>query len=215
MIACKTGALIRCGLETGALLADGDEASVQGLRSGSAKAWDGAFQITGRLPGYLGRRGYPGQGHRATTSAAARSPTRWCSPWNVAPAAQPLTTCNASTHRPNWKRTTCRGCLAILDEVGAREQRPGADRGSAANRALEALAPIIAARLGKGRGRRAGGFPGPAGILEHGPYGDIPGIAGTKMQPGWHVESESHRWIRLRHIRKGSLCPTTDPSITG
>ena len=61
MIACKTGALIRCGLETGALLGDGDEESVQAFAEFGEGPGPG-LSNPGRLPGNLGGRGHAGKG---------------------------------------------------------------------------------------------------------------------------------------------------------
>ena len=115
MIACKTGALIRCGLETGALLAGGDESAVRAF----AVFGDGlgrAFQI-GTITWASGATRRRWERQRATTFAAERSHIPSCMHWRGR-GERHWRTCSASTARKSWRKTTYRGCWPSLTRWG-------------------------------------------------------------------------------------------------
>ena len=138
MIACKTGALIRCGLETGALLADGDEASVQGF----ARFGEGlgrAFQIR---DDYLGIWGDEATLGKATGNDIRRRKKSYPVVYALERAGgAALEDLQRIYGQTELEEDDVERVLAILDEVGAREQSQSITE-DAANRALDALAPL-------------------------------------------------------------------------
>ena len=138
MIACKTGALIRCGLETGALLADGDEAAVRAF----ARFGDGlgrAFQIR---DDYLGIWGDEATLGKATGNDIRRRKKSYPVVFALERASgAALDNLQRIYSKTELEEDDVQRVLAILDEVGARENSQALTE-SAANRALEALVPI-------------------------------------------------------------------------
>ena len=138
MIACKTGALIRCGLEAGALLADGDEKTV----SAFAQFGEGlgrAFQIR---DDYLGIWGDEATLGKATGNDIRRRkksyPVVFALERAAGAAFKDLQRIYSQTE---LEEDDVERILAILDEVGARESAQSLTE-SAISRALEALAPV-------------------------------------------------------------------------
>ena len=139
MIACKTGALIRCGLETGALLADGDEAAVRAF----AKFGEGlgrAFQIR---DDYLGIWGDEATLGKATGNDIRRRKKSYPVVFALERAAgAALDDLQRIYGQTELEEDDVQQVLAILDEVGAREQSQAITE-AAANRALDALEPVL------------------------------------------------------------------------
>lgn len=138
MIACKTGALIRCGLETGALLADGDEPTVRAFAS-FGEGLGRAFQIR---DDYLGIWGDEAMLGKATGNDIRRRKKSYPVVFALERAA------GAALHdlqriygHEELEEDDVQRVLAILDEVGARENSQEVTE-AAANRALDALAPV-------------------------------------------------------------------------
>ena len=138
MIACKTGALIRCGLETGALLAGGDESAVRAF----AVFGDGlgrAFQIR---DDYLGIWGDEATLGKATGNDIRRRKKSY-------PVVYALERAGGATledlqriyGQEELEEDNVQRVLAILEEVGARENSQEITE-AAANRALDALSPV-------------------------------------------------------------------------
>ena len=138
MIACKTGALIRCGLETGALLADGDEPTVRAF----ATFGDGlgrAFQIR---DDYLGIWGDETTLGKATGNDIRRRKKSYPVVFALERAAgAALNDLQRIYGQQELEEDDVQRVLAILDEVGAREHSQEVTE-EAANLALEALAPV-------------------------------------------------------------------------
>ena len=138
MIACKTGALIRCGLEAGALLAEGDEATVRAF----AQFGDGlgrAFQIR---DDYLGIWGDEATLGKATGNDIRRRKKSYPVVFALERAGgAALDDLQRIYSQTELDEDDVERVLAILDEVGARESAQELTE-SAANRALEALAPV-------------------------------------------------------------------------
>ena len=138
MIACKTGALIRCGLEAGALLAEGDEATVRAF----AQFGDGlgrAFQIR---DDYLGIWGDEATLGKATGNDIRRRKKSYPVVFALERASgAALDDLQRIYSQAELDEDDVERVLAILDEVGARESAQELTE-SAANRALEALAPV-------------------------------------------------------------------------
>lgn len=138
MIACKTGALIRCGLETGALLADGDESAVRAF----ASFGDGlgrAFQIR---DDYLGIWGDEATLGKATGNDIRRRKKSYPVVFALERAAgAALEELKRIYGQTELGEDDVQRVLAILDEVGARGQSQAITE-AAANRALDALAPV-------------------------------------------------------------------------
>ncbi len=138
MIACKTGALIRCGLETGALLADGDEEAVEAF----AKFGEGlgrAFQVR---DDYLGIWGDEATLGKATGNDIRRRKKSYPVVFALERAAgAALDDLHRIYGQTELQEDDVERVLAILDEVGAREQSQFVTE-EAANRALRALTPI-------------------------------------------------------------------------
>lgn len=138
MIACKTGALIRCGLETGALLADGDEPTIRAFAS-FGEGLGRAFQIR---DDYLGIWGDEATLGKATGNDIRRRKKSY-------PVVFALERASGATlgdlHRiygqEELEEDDVQRVLAILDEVGARENAQAVTE-AAVNRALDALAPV-------------------------------------------------------------------------
>lgn len=145
MIACKTGALIRCGLETGAMLGDGDEPTVRAFAT-FGEGLGRAFQIRDDYLGIWGdeatlgkatgndirrrKKSYPVVFALERAAGAALSDLQRIYGQDVgAHSAAPL------------REDDVQRVLAILDEVGAREQSQAVTE-AAANRALDALSPV-------------------------------------------------------------------------
>lgn len=138
MIACKTGALIRCGLETGALLADGDAAAV----SAFARFGDGLGQAFQIRDDYLGVWGDEATLGKATGNDIRRRKKSY-------PVVYALERASGAARgdlqriyaQPELEEDDVQRVLAILDEVGAREQSQQLTE-AAAHRALEALSAV-------------------------------------------------------------------------
>ena len=138
MIACKTGALIRCGLETGALLADADEATVRAFASFGEGLGRG-FQIR---DDYLGIWGDEATLGKATGNDIRRRKKSYPVVFALERAAgAALDDLQRIYGQAELEEDDVERVLAILDEVGAREQAQSVTE-AAANRALEALAPV-------------------------------------------------------------------------
>lgn len=138
MIACKTGALIRCGLETGALLAEGDEATVRAFAQ-FGEGLGRAFQIR---DDYLGIWGDEATLGKATGNDIRRRKKSYPVVFALERAAgAALDDLQRIYSQPELEEDDTRRVMAILDEVGARESAQALTE-SAANRALEALAPV-------------------------------------------------------------------------
>ena len=138
MIACKTGALIRCGLETGALLANGDEATVRAF----ARFGEGlgrAFQIR---DDYLGIWGDEATLGKATGNDIRRRKKSYPVVFALERAAgAALDDLQRIYAQEELEEDDVQRVLAVLDEVGARESSQKLTE-SAASHALEALAPV-------------------------------------------------------------------------
>ena len=138
MIACKTGALIRCGLETGALLADGDNATVQAF----AKFGEGLGQAFQIRDDYLGIWGDAATLGKATGNDIRRRKKSYPVVFALERAAgAALDDLQRIYGQTELEEDDVQRVLAVLDEVGARENSQALTE-SAANRALDALAPI-------------------------------------------------------------------------
>ena len=138
MIACKTGVLIRCGLEIGALLGDGDETSVRAFAT-FGEGLGRAFQIR---DDYLGIWGDEATLGKATGNDIRRRKKSY--PVVVAlerAAGAALDDLQRIYGQTELEEDDVQRVLAILDEVGAREQSQTITE-EAANRALDALAPV-------------------------------------------------------------------------
>ena len=138
MIACKTGALIRCGLETGAMLAEGDEDIVRAFAQFGERLGR-AFQIR---DDYLGIWGDEATLGKATGNDIRRRkksyPVVFALERAVGVALDDLQRIYSQTE---LEEDDVQRVLALLDEVGARENSQALTE-SAANCALEALAPV-------------------------------------------------------------------------
>ncbi len=138
MIACKTGALIRCGLETGALLADGSEPTVRAF----ASFGDGlgrAFQIR---DDYLGIWGDEATLGKATGNDIRRRKKSYPVVFALERAAgAALEDLRRIYGQAELEEDDVERVLAILDEVGAQDHSQAVTE-EAANRALDALAPV-------------------------------------------------------------------------
>lgn len=138
MIACKTGALIRCGLETGALLAGGSEATVRAFAQ-FGEGLGRAFQIR---DDYLGIWGDEATLGKATGNDIRRRKKSYPVVFALERAGgAALDDLQRIYSQPELEEDDVQRVLAILDEVGARENSQALTE-SAANRALEALAPV-------------------------------------------------------------------------
>ena len=138
MIACKTGALIRCGLETGAMLAGGRETTVRAFAQ-FGEGLGRAFQIR---DDYLGIWGDEATLGKATGNDIRRRKKSYPVVFALERAG------GAALHdlqriysQTELEEDDVQRVLTILDEVGARESAQELTE-TAANRALEALAPI-------------------------------------------------------------------------
>ena len=138
MIACKTGALIRCGLETGALLAGGDVPTV-GAFASFGEGLGRAFQIR---DDYLGIWGDEATLGKATGNDIRRRKKSYPVVFALERAAgAALDDLQRIYGQSELEEDDVERVLAILEEVGAREQAQSVTE-AAANRALEALAPV-------------------------------------------------------------------------
>ncbi len=138
MIACKTGALIRCGLETGALLADGDEPTVQAFAS-FGEGLGRAFQIR---DDYLGIWGDEATLGKATGNDILRRKKSYPVVYALERAAgAALDDLQRIYGQEELEEDDVQRVLAILDEVGARENAQSVTE-EAANRALDSLARV-------------------------------------------------------------------------
>ena len=138
MIACKTGALIRCGLETGALLAEGDEGTVRAFAH-FGEGLGRAFQIR---DDYLGIWGDEATLGKATGNDIRRRKKSYPVVFALERAGgAALDDLQRIYSQTELEEDDVQRVLAILDEVGARESSQELTE-SAANRALEALAPV-------------------------------------------------------------------------
>ncbi len=138
MIACKTGALIRCGLEAGAVLANGDEAAVRAF----AEFGEGvgrAFQIR---DDYLGIWGDEATLGKATGNDIRRRKKSYPVVFALERAdGAALNDLQRIYGQDELEENDVERVLAVLDEVGARENAQALTE-SAAARALDALAPV-------------------------------------------------------------------------
>ena len=138
MIACKTGALIRCGLEIGASLATEDEAYI-GAFASFGEGLGRAFQIR---DDYLGI-----WGDEATTGKSAGNDIRRRK--KTFPVVFALERASGRAlndllriyGQDELEEDDVQRVLAVLDEVGARENSQRLTD-AAATRALDALAPV-------------------------------------------------------------------------
>ena len=138
MIACKTGALIRCGLETGALLAGGDGATARAFAQ-FGEGLGRAFQIR---DDYLGIWGDEATLGKATGNDIRRRKKSYPVVFALERAGgAALDGLQRIYSQPELEEDDVQRVLAILDEVGARENSQALTE-SAASRALEALAPV-------------------------------------------------------------------------
>ena len=138
MIACKTGALIRCGLETGALLADGDRPVVRAFAN-FGEGLGRAFQLR---DDYLGIWGDEETLGKATGNDIRRRKKSYPVVFALERAAgAALDDLQRIYNRTELEEDDVQRVLAILEEVGAREQSQAVTE-EAANRALDALAPV-------------------------------------------------------------------------
>ena len=138
MIACKTGALIRCGLETGALLGDGDDATVKAFAQ-FGEGLGRAFQIR---DDYLGIWGDEATLGKATGNDIRRRKKSYPVVFALERASgAALDDLQRIYSQAELEEDDVQRVLAILDEVGARESAQDLTE-SAAARALQALAPV-------------------------------------------------------------------------
>ena len=138
MIACKTGALIRCGLEIGALLADGDDAAVRAF----ARFGDGLGQAFQIRDDYLGVWGDEATLGKATGNDIRRRKKSYPVVFALERAdGAALSDLRRIYSQTELEEDDVQRVLAVLDEVGAREQAQALTE-RAANRALEALSGI-------------------------------------------------------------------------
>ena len=138
MISCKTGALIRCGLEAGALLAEGDDSEVRAF----ARFGEGlgrAFQIR---DDYLGIWGDEATLGKATGNDIRRRKKSYPVVFALEKAGgAALEDLQRIYSQTELEEDDVQRVLAILDEVGARDSAQSLTE-SAANRALDALRPV-------------------------------------------------------------------------
>jgi geranylgeranyl diphosphate synthase type I len=138
MIACKTGALIRCGLETGAMLANGNEATVRAFAQ-FGEGLGRAFQIR---DDYLGIWGDEATLGKATGNDIRRRKKSYPVVYALERAAgAALNDLQRIYRQTELEEDDVQRVLAVLDEVGAREHSQALTE-SAASRALDALAPV-------------------------------------------------------------------------
>ena len=138
MIACKTGALIRCGLEAGALLGDGNDETVQAFAE-FGEGLGRAFQIR---DDYLGIWGDEATLGKATGNDIRRRKKSYPVVFALERAAgAALDDLKRIYSQTELEEDDVQRVLAILDEVGARESAQLLTE-TAANRALDALAPV-------------------------------------------------------------------------
>ena len=138
MIACKTGALIRCGLETGALLAEGEESAVRAFAA-FGEGLGRAFQIR---DDYLGIWGDEATLGKATGNDIRRRKKSYPVVLALERAAgAALDDLQRIYGQEELEEDDVQRVLAILDEVGAREQSQAITE-AAANRALDALGAV-------------------------------------------------------------------------
>ncbi len=138
MIACKTGALIRCGLETGALLAHGDEETVQAFAT-FGEGLGQAFQIR---DDYLGIWGDEATLGKATGNDIRRRKKSYPVVYALERAGgTALRDLQRIYGQSELEDDDVQRVLAVLEEVGAREQSQSLTE-AAANRALEALSSV-------------------------------------------------------------------------
>ena len=138
MIACKTGALIRCGLETGALLAQGDESDVRAFAV-FGEGLGRAFQIR---DDYLGIWGDEATLGKATGNDIRRRKKSYPVVYALERAAgAALNDLQRIYRQAELEEDDVQRVLAILEEVGARENSQEITE-AAVHRALDALAPV-------------------------------------------------------------------------
>ena len=138
MIACKTGALIRCGLEAGALLGDGGDETVRAFAA-FGEGLGRAFQIR---DDYLGIWGDEATLGKATGNDIRRRKKSYPVVFALERAAgAALEDMKRIYSQSELDEDDVERVLTILDEVGARESAQSLTE-TAANRALDALAPV-------------------------------------------------------------------------
>ena len=152
MIACKTGALIRCGLETGAMLADGDEATVRAFAQ-FGEGLGRAFQIR---DDYLGIWGDEATLGKATGNDIRRRkksyPVVFALERAGGAALDAMQRIYSQDRAGRRRRPKGAGNPGRSGRAG---KRPGANRICGQPRP-GSPGPGLAARLGPGRGRRTG-----------------------------------------------------------
>lgn len=138
MIACKTGALIRCGLETGALLGEGDDETVQAFAE-FGEGLGRAFQIR---DDYLGIWGDEATLGKATGNDIRRRKKSYPVVYALERASgAALEDLQRIYGQQELEEDDVQRVLTVLDEVGAREQSQELTE-SAVNRALDALTAV-------------------------------------------------------------------------
>ena len=138
MIACKTGALIRCGLETGALLGSGSDETVRAFAE-FGEGLGRAFQIR---DDYLGIWGDEATLGKATGNDIRRRKKSYPVVFALERAAgAALDDLQRIYGQPELEEDDVQRVLVVLDEVGAREQSQQLTE-SAVTRALDALSGI-------------------------------------------------------------------------
>ena len=138
MIACKTGALIRCALEIGALLASGDRATVRAF----AKFGDclgQAFQIRDDYLGIWGDEAILG---KSTATDIRRRKKSYPVVFALEQASgRAMDDLLRIYGQEKLEEDDVQRVLAVLDEVGSQEHSQRLTE-AAAGRALEALKPV-------------------------------------------------------------------------
>ena len=138
MIACKTGALIRCGLEIGALLATEDAATVQAFAQ-FGNCLGQAFQIR---DDYLGIWGDEATLGKATGNDIRRRKKSYPVVFALEQASgRAMEDLLRIYGQEELEEDDVERVLAVLDEVGSQERSQQLTEAAAA-RALEALKPV-------------------------------------------------------------------------
>ena len=137
MIACKTGALIRCGVEIGAMLGTTDQAAVRAF----ARFGEGLGQAFQIRDDYLGIWGDEATLGKATGNDIRRRKKSYPVVFALEKAGGgALDALHRIYAQEQLAEDDVEQVLSILDEVGARENAQSLTEEAAA-RALESLAP--------------------------------------------------------------------------
>ena len=137
MIACKTGALIRCGVEIGAMLGTTDQTAVRAF----ARFGEGLGQAFQIRDDYLGIWGDEATLGKATGNDIRRRKKSYPVVFALEKAGGgALNTLHRIYAQERLQEDDVEQVLSVLDEVGARESAQALTEEAAA-RALEALAP--------------------------------------------------------------------------